>query len=602
MAVNNPFLTGALPLQDNVIGYTSPRADRIGELVAERQGQGLGSLVPTVPTLRDAFEDRRKQYRGILGDSEEQKRQTQAQILFDLANTALAFSTAGSRPGMSPAERLAEAAVQTKLFPTIGARAQAAQEQKQKVDLAALQSAETAVAAKEKAAADLRKAILTKKPSKITTETRVTTQQVSIPGYGLVSANTPVELTDAEAREVQRKNPGSLKPFKDTPVSTEPRTTKEAVDIPGFGRVEAGVTIDLTDAEAQAVQRENPGSLVPYKAPGEAKSKPFFATTTIQFKNQTVLPGQEFRATDEELEDIPSSQYVSASQKASLTNLLLANGEVEIVKLIGNTLFAPDGSPVDLTTEKYKGALSISDERAFEVRNRAAKQAQAKEDLEGLLRGESIRSGIENIFGTPVANNRVLEVSEEHPLEFVTGEPIQTPVQAGVLAFDAVKAARDGIGFGPRLGEIASRVLGNLSVSFEDVFAEEVEARDFLNGLGVLFRVAFASSPRLNEAEQARLGSLFPDTSRFIDNPKDAIRKLVFLKRIARFELIENKQIIAESSDKSLVSQAERQSYSIESILKMLETVPETGFTSEAEFQDTLNTIINRRQNRGALQ
>jgi hypothetical protein len=95
---------------------------------------------------------------------------------------------------------------------------------------------------------------------------------------------------------------------------------------------------------------------------------------------------------------------------------------------------------------------------------------------------------------------------------------------------------------------------------------------------------------------------LFPDTSRFIDNPKDAIRKLVFLKRIARFELIENKQIIAESSDKSLVSQAERQSYSIESILKMLETVPETGFTSEAEFQDTLNTIINRRQNRGALQ
>jgi hypothetical protein len=134
------------------------------------------------------------------------------------------------------------------------------------------------------------------------------------------------------------------------------------------------------------------------------------------------------------------------------------------------------------------------------------------------------------------------------------------------------------------------------------VFAEEVEARDFLNGLGVLFRVAFASSPRLNEAEQARLGSLFPDTSRFIDNPKDAIRKLVFLKRIARFELIENKQIIAESSDKSLVSQAERQSYSIESILKMLETVPETGFTSEAEFQDTLNTIINRRQNRGALQ
>ena len=85
---------------------------------------------------------------------------TQAQMLFDIANTALAFSTAGSRPGMSPAERLAEAAVETQLFPKVGARAQAAQEQKQKFDLAALQSAETSLAAKQKAAADIRKAEL----------------------------------------------------------------------------------------------------------------------------------------------------------------------------------------------------------------------------------------------------------------------------------------------------------------------------------------------------------------------------------------------------------------------------------------------------------
>tara|TARA_R100000657_G_C4684362_1_gene137319 strand:- start:4240 stop:6432 length:2193 start_codon:yes stop_codon:yes gene_type:complete len=61
---------------------------------------------------------------------------------------------------MSPAERLAEAAVETQLFPKVGARAQAAQEQKQKFDLAALQSAETSLAAKQKAAADIRKAEL----------------------------------------------------------------------------------------------------------------------------------------------------------------------------------------------------------------------------------------------------------------------------------------------------------------------------------------------------------------------------------------------------------------------------------------------------------
>lgn len=135
--------------------------DRLG-----RTEQGLASLMPqtsptpVVPTLQEEFQDRRNTYRGILGDPKEQRNLTQAQMLFDLANTALAFSTAGSRPGMSPAERLAEAAVETQLFPKIGARTQAAQEQTQKFDLAALQSAETSLAAKQKAAADYQKALL----------------------------------------------------------------------------------------------------------------------------------------------------------------------------------------------------------------------------------------------------------------------------------------------------------------------------------------------------------------------------------------------------------------------------------------------------------
>tara|TARA_R100000951_G_C2651454_1_gene184530 strand:- start:2827 stop:5016 length:2190 start_codon:yes stop_codon:yes gene_type:complete len=135
-----------------------------------RTEQGLASLLskpsaaPTVPTLEEEFGDRRETYRGILGDPAEQKNQTQAQMLFDIANTALAFSTAGSRPGMSPAERLAEAAVETKLFPTIAARTAAQNEQQQKFDLAALESAETSLTAKQKYAADLRKTLAGQKP------------------------------------------------------------------------------------------------------------------------------------------------------------------------------------------------------------------------------------------------------------------------------------------------------------------------------------------------------------------------------------------------------------------------------------------------------
>ncbi len=121
-------------------------------------------MTPDVPTLEEEFGARRETYRGILGDPEEQRNLTQAQMLFDIANTALAFATPGSRPGMSPAERLAEAAVETKLFPTIAARTAAQNEQQQKFDLAALQSAETSLAAKQKAASDLAERLAGQEP------------------------------------------------------------------------------------------------------------------------------------------------------------------------------------------------------------------------------------------------------------------------------------------------------------------------------------------------------------------------------------------------------------------------------------------------------
>jgi len=106
-------------------------------------------------------------YQSIIGDPtaqlEEQKNLTQAQMLFDIAGTALAFAgpMQGERPGMSPAERLAMAATQTKLLPTIGARAQqqldakkAATAAEQKMKLGALGAAEADVTAQAKAKAD----------------------------------------------------------------------------------------------------------------------------------------------------------------------------------------------------------------------------------------------------------------------------------------------------------------------------------------------------------------------------------------------------------------------------------------------------------------
>jgi hypothetical protein len=71
--------------------------------------------------------------------AEERKEALQSDILFDIANTALAFAAPmqGEKEGMSAAERLAMAAQQTKLLPTISARTAASRKEAAAADTAA---------------------------------------------------------------------------------------------------------------------------------------------------------------------------------------------------------------------------------------------------------------------------------------------------------------------------------------------------------------------------------------------------------------------------------------------------------------------------------
>ena len=681
----NPFAKGPLPGQDTFVGYTVPRSRQISNLIAAENADPLDALIPTVPTLKEAFQDRREQYRGILGDPAEQKKQTQAQMLFDIANTALAFSTAGSRPGMSPAERLAEAAVQTQLFPTIAARAQAAEDQKQKLDLAALQSAEQRITAAEAARAKAQQKLLesrtdrktatvngqviditdpmnpfvifgdenrktttidgqlidytdpenpvvlfgTEKPDTVTVEGQII--DISDPKNPTVLFGTEkrktttidgqlIDFTDPENPVVlygtkkpdtvtvkgqivdisDPNNPTVLYGDKETKLQSVQGQIVDVTDPENpfvvFGEKEKdirslnGELVDITDAENPVVVFGKPdtktitldGQVLDVTDPNNVKV--IFGDPSKKLK---VVKGQIVDVTNPDQPQILFGERTP--EKGTFQNLLLNTGEMTLVKKVGDTLYDRNGDVIDLSTEKYDESIIVSKDKAFEVQKTAKRQQKATARLTELLDEENIGLGIQN-----------LEISEENPLNFDSNRPIESPQQAQAITFDAVRAARKGIGFGPRFGEIASRVLGNISVSFEDVFEEEIESRNFLNALGTLFRVAFAASPRLAEAEQARLASLFPDTSRFIDNPKDAIRKLVLLKKLAKNELIANTRILSQSSDPTLVREAERQSYALEEILNMLQTVPETGFVSEAEFQGTFETLIQRRAERGA--
>jgi hypothetical protein len=104
--------------------------------------------------LAELYGQQREVYRSLLDPAEQQaelerqRRATKSQVLFDIANTALAFASPGSRSGMTPAERLAEAAQQTQLFDRISQRTGALEASRQAqaaegraLDLAALQSA-----------------------------------------------------------------------------------------------------------------------------------------------------------------------------------------------------------------------------------------------------------------------------------------------------------------------------------------------------------------------------------------------------------------------------------------------------------------------------
>jgi len=142
---------------------------------AEGTPPGGNKSQPSMPldlgtTLLPYYEEARDIRRGILGspeeraaELEEQKKMTRAQMLFDIAQTALAAGAPTAQP-MSAAERIMSAAQGTQLFNKIGDRAaglQAAKnvqkQQEQQMDLSALESAERQLAGAQGRAFEMNK-------------------------------------------------------------------------------------------------------------------------------------------------------------------------------------------------------------------------------------------------------------------------------------------------------------------------------------------------------------------------------------------------------------------------------------------------------------
>jgi hypothetical protein len=263
-------------------------------------------------------------------------------------------------------------------------------------------------------------------------------------------------------------------------------------------------------------------------------------------------------------------------------NMILKTGENIIVKKVGDKLYDKTGAEINLNTDAYDGAVLVSKDKAFMESKMASSQAAAGARLEEVRQQQSDRA-LRGVLGgnNSTVNSRV---------EAMGGQALSPETNA--VVFDALNAARQGVGFYNKLKQSVSEYGGALVPALQNAFADKVEAGNFIDSVFVLGRVALAQSPRFAEGEQTRLADLFPSTQRLLANPENAVRKLVGLKRMMQFELEQNLQILANSTDRSIRRQAEQSVYAIDGVLKMLETIPDRGVVSTPVADETIQAIM----------
>jgi len=264
-------------------------------LNAESKNPGTGKS-----RLNQLFESQLDLYRKVgLGDvaerqamAEQQKRMTKAQMLFDIATAALAFAAPmeGERPGLSPAERLAMAARSTQLPEKIGARAQAqlqlekeAAKEERAIELAALQSAETKLAAEKAEAAAERLAEIKSKTTAKAQKAYKTTKEITIGGK-TVPKNTVVNLNPTQVAETDF---GDLVPYKAPSESTLKAYTAEKDFVLDGNTISKGTVVNLS---ADQVSNIAQGVLIPFRAGEGLSQKPY---TTLK---EITVDGTKFPA------------------------------------------------------------------------------------------------------------------------------------------------------------------------------------------------------------------------------------------------------------------------------------------------------------------
>ena len=288
-------------------------------------------------------------------DLEQQKRLTRAQMLFDIAQTALTFAAPmeGERPGLSPAERLAMAASRTKLPQTIGARAQAqfqaekeAKKEERAIDLAVLQSAETKLAAEKAQAAALDLAREKQKGTVKAQKAYVLQQDFTLDGEE-VKKDTVVNLTPMQVSKLPQ---GILLPYKAPDTGSQAnKAFKTTKDVLINGKpIKKDTIVVLTNDEVAELE---PDDLIPFVQPSTSASKPYTTTRNVNIGGRLFPKGQTLILFPDQVKEVaPDALRPYEKDTPSSTNPFYTTKDITI-----NNVVYPKNSLVNLTPEDQKG-------------------------------------------------------------------------------------------------------------------------------------------------------------------------------------------------------------------------------------------------------
>ena len=278
-----------------------------GEIKYMNKG-GLGGR------LGDIFREKQALYESVAGTDpqalQDQKNMTQAQMLFDIANTALAFaSPMPNEPmGLSGAERLALAAQGTQLFDKIGTRGQqleafkqAQEKDRRALSLGALQAAESQLATEKAAAA--------KGTATSNVESKI------IPGVGLVTFN---KNTGEEISRIAEGPDYQIIELNDNAVRIDKNSGEYSV-LGDLGKGKEFETIKREDGSVFYVDKSDPTNVTEVFKPLPNKT-----VSTIEFDGNLISvttdnnTGEVSYDTALKGKDAPNIEYITTPNGAVL--------------------------------------------------------------------------------------------------------------------------------------------------------------------------------------------------------------------------------------------------------------------------------------------